>query len=1075
MKKNIFIFIIIIFIGLFSGRFINAQTPTGVYMGLNTNVNEVIPNDYVEVTLSIHNVSTIPIEEDGISLFMLYLYYDSSRFELPVARTSSTEAIITNEVKTLSPQFLEDGLLADDIICKYKLNNPDYLTIEIPYNYGTRKNFNTDGDLFTLRFKAISSGDADFYTTIDKDNVFSKVYTGTSNNEVNVDNTISRKTVNVVSTDTSIKSILVKDNNSNNLYTAVLKNGFYDVAVPATASNIDLIVNPKSEFTSIEGDGNKILDNGYGEYTVTLTAQDNITKKNIKVIVRTMKDICTLMEISLLNGQLTNGNNYVRVNNYDERIILDINYTNSITLLPIVTTGSNALVYYNNQISNTITINDLLVNEENNIELIVRAENGFERIYNITILINDSDDDLSLSSVTSDPDLSPIINDNEYIFNYPYSSSNNVKIYIKTKSIDSVVKFRNPSIKFNTIDEMYVSDYITIVPGISSIYELEVTSLKGDTKIYTFILNMESVDTESRLANIMINDEMLDGFSPDIYQYNLGTLPDSIKNLKITATPVSPLSEITGTGDEVILTYGPSTIIISVKSQNPLYGETSNITNYYLNYYREEKTNTCNIDKILINGELISNFDKDIKEYDISVDNEVSTVFIEAILNNDSLKATLSGNIGLNNLKIGKQQLKVKCISENSQYYVEYILNITRMALNNDTSLKSIFIDGKELVKDNDIYLIEVPFEKSHVNVEAIANYEYASINGTGLKSLNIGQNSIILTVFAEDKTIYENYEIKVIRKSPSNNSYLENLSIAEFANFGFSSEQKSYTFNVPWESLSLTLTCKTMDEKAIILPYSKSYVEFKYDLSYGINKITINVEAEDGSISTYTLIVNREVKYNNDSKLKELKIEGYEAFELMDNDENIVTFNIIVPYSQNSINIKAMPNSDKSLIVGANSQILSVGVNQIDILCYAEDKSFTTYRIFVFRESLSNDNYLTNIIIDEVPDFVFNQNVEQYFITLQDNIEELHINVEKSDENAKCDISGNQYIAKGMNKIEVKVTALDGSIRIYEIFVDIQNKSASTWLYAFISTTALSVGLTGTIIFKIIKRKRLN
>lgn len=208
MKKKLsnFIFIIVIFLTVFAiknstkGEIkVEAVTPNGVYMTLSSNASEVMPGEYATITFSIYGLGTIPPSEDGVSNIMLYLYFDSDKFELPIEKTYMGEAIVKDEVKILGPQFDRDRLYLEDIICKFMLDNPSYVTIEIPYNYAARRNLSTDGDMFSIKFLALedASGTANFHMTEKTSTGYGYVYTGTSNNKILIDNSLANIDVKV--------------------------------------------------------------------------------------------------------------------------------------------------------------------------------------------------------------------------------------------------------------------------------------------------------------------------------------------------------------------------------------------------------------------------------------------------------------------------------------------------------------------------------------------------------------------------------------------------------------------------------------------------------------------------------------------------------------------------------------------------------------------------------------------------------------------------------------------------------------------------------------------------------------
>jgi hypothetical protein len=83
-----------------------------------------------------------------------------------------------------------------------------------------------------------------------------------------------------------------------------------------------------------------------------------------------------------------------------------------------------------------------------------------------------------------------------------------------------------------------------------------------------------------------------------------------------------------------------------------------------------------------------------------------------------------------------------------------------------------------------------------------------------------------------------------------------------------------------------------------------------------------------------------------------------------------------------------------------------------------------------------SNNNYLANIEIEgETLNTTFNKEKTTYLVKTTGKTE-LNINVSKEDENAKVYITGNTNLKTGDNKILISVTAENGDVRYYRVFV---------------------------------------
>ena len=83
-----------------------------------------------------------------------------------------------------------------------------------------------------------------------------------------------------------------------------------------------------------------------------------------------------------------------------------------------------------------------------------------------------------------------------------------------------------------------------------------------------------------------------------------------------------------------------------------------------------------------------------------------------------------------------------------------------------------------------------------------------------------------------------------------------------------------------------------------------------------------------------------------------------------------------------------------------------------------------------------SNNNYLTNLEIEgETLNTTFNKEKPTYFVETTGKTE-LTVNFEKEDDASKVYITGNENLKTGDNKILISVTAENGNVRFYRIFV---------------------------------------
>ena len=127
---------------------------------------------------------------------------------------------------------------------------------------------------------------------------------------------------------------------------------------------------------------------------------------------------------------------------------------------------------------------------------------------------------------------------------------------------------------------------------------------------------------------------------------------------------------------------------------------------------------------------------------------------------------------------------------------------------------------------------------------------------------------------------------------------------------------------------------------------------------------------------------------------------------------------------NNNNISISENLNVDKSML--SNKQSIS----------YSENLSSMPLQTETAVYNGSNNNYLSTIeITGETLNTTFNKENTTYFVQTSGKTE-LDINATAEDDGAKIQVAGNKDLKTGDNKILISVTAENGDVRYYRIFV---------------------------------------
>lgn len=345
----------------------------------------------------------------------------------------------------------------------------------------------------------------------------------------------------------------------------------------------------------------------------------------------------------------------------------------------------------------------------------------------------------------------------------------------------------------------------------------------------------------------------------------------------------------------------------------------------------------------------------------------------------------------------------------------------------------------------------------------AIDLYTASDIDGTfviGTVNFNVtpieeGGNTTITidSIYFYDENGVEssvNSVTKKIRIASSNND-LSSLSLSSGTLIPkFSSNVTSYSTTIDANSVKISVSAKNN--------YSTVSGDVgKVNLKYGNNTFKVVVTSESGKTKTYTINIvrpnsgtdekednkngqsNNAVTKSSNTNLKSIILSNGS----INFDKKVTNYNINVANDIVKIDVIATPEDKKSKVEISGNDNLVVGNNEIKIKVIAEDNSSKTYVINVERKEtttiLSSNNYISNIII-KGHNINFNKDTLNYVLKIKSE-KKLDIEVLLEDSTANYNIKGNAELEDG-SVIEIVVTAEDGSIRIYNVNIESNDKN---------------------------------
>ncbi len=225
------------------------------------------------------------------------------------------------------------------------------------------------------------------------------------------------------------------------------------------------------------------------------------------------------------------------------------------------------------------------------------------------------------------------------------------------------------------------------------------------------------------------------------------------------------IAEIYGeNGKEIGIKYNQTEVVIGEEKQ---VNSTEQIEEIVEDSAKDDDA-TLQIMRVNMEG-INPNFDKNINEYYLLVDENVKKLDITAIPSNSGAQVDITGN---DNLKNGLNKIKIKVTSKDKSKINEYIINVTKTKntenANADLDILAVeyFEPTPEFDKNITNYSVEVSNEVDKLNIFAVSSDESAKVEISGNENLKIGDNQIIISITAKDNITTKKYYINAHRRN---------------------------------------------------------------------------------------------------------------------------------------------------------------------------------------------------------------------------------------------------------------------------------------------------------------------
>ncbi|MGV7116504.1 cadherin-like beta sandwich domain-containing protein [Paenibacillus kyungheensis] len=451
------------------------------------------------------------------------------------------------------------------------------------------------------------------------------------------------------------------------------------------------------------------------------------------------------------------------------------------------------------------------------------------------------------------------------------------------------------------------------------------------------------------------------------------TVADSTASVKVNGVTVT-----SGNASGAIpLNVGSNTITTVVTAQN-------NTTKTYTITVTRSASSNANLSGLsLSTGTLSPTFASGTTSYTASVGNATTSLTVTPTIADSTASVTVngvavtSGNAsGAITLAVGSNTITTVVTAQDGTTTKTYTITVTRAGSSNaDLSALSLsagtlsptFASGTTSytasVSNATTSLTVTPTVADSTASVTVNGVAVTSGNASGAIALAVGSNTITTVVTAQDGTT-RTYTLTVTRKAATNNANLANILIsAGTLSPAFDTTITAYNASVTATTSSIDITPTTQDINATVKINGNNISSgntSSVNLAVGVNTVAIEVTAQDGSIKTYRIDIQRPQNAN----LSNLTISEGTLNPVF--NTNTKSYTATVNYSSSTIQVTPTAISTPQAITVAGIEAtsaspttvaLAVGSNTVPIVITMGDGSTQTYTITITRNNISDDD----------------------------------------------------------------------------------------------------------------------
>ncbi|MEI7419985.1 MAG: hypothetical protein WCK24_03900, partial [Actinomycetes bacterium] len=624
-----------------------------------------------------------------------------------------------------------------------------------------------------------------------------------------------------------------------------LHSGSNIVTVIVTAENgteasqtftVEVGYSSDSSLASILANGYDVSDNGSvdfetGTTSITVVAIANDVDATVEVTGNTGLGIgANLVTVKIIaaDGSFTNysftANILVRANNADLSALKingqDALANSTITVLNSVSEAVVVAATVSPSATYRITSGTSLDVGSNQLQIVVTAEDGTERTYDVTVIRSEPlSANANLDSIT--------VNAEEHL-----GVGFVVEVAYGTSSVDVSALTEDAAATYEVVGNTSLKTGDNIVRVI-------ITAENGDSASYVFTVRVALSDN-ANASGIKVNGSAL---SLDDLNFTVSSVTTSV-SVAATTEDIDATYAVTGAD---ALDYGDNSVVVTVTAANGVASR-----EYTINVVRTPLSSNTNLSSIRVNGTLVE------VDGTFPVDAGTTSVSVTATAEDADATTEVSGNDEL----VPGSNLVTVTVFAASGASKPYTFTVFVNSLSSDSTLKSITIDGNET---SDGATVTLDGTKNFVSVVAVANDANAEVAVTGAADLNFGTNLVTVVVTAEDGT-FSTYTVTVVFPN------ILDTSLATFTVNGDPVEN-GQTVNLDSGVTEVTVVALATD------PAANVEISGGTDLAPGENTLTVTVTAADGAtVQEYNVTLL--VALSSNTKLSSFQVNGEDVVD---------------------------------------------------------------------------------------------------------------------------------------------------------------------------------------------------